>query len=97
MSWTEAQYDKVAAYLGYPITSDYLVKVTQKMDAITALSASAETRVASYLTELAAIETQIATARNSPGSALGQLKAEARRFTKLVSFGLNLEVHEDVW
>lgn len=97
MTWASVDQDQIMAYLGYPVTSDQIAKVQAKMNSLQMLSDEAVIRVQAYLAELLQIDGQIEVARNSPGSAYSQLKAEARRFTSLVSLALNLDVYYDTW
>mgnify|MGYP006910488322 CR=1 FL=1 len=97
MSFTSANKDQILAILGYPITADSMSLIDSKTAKVETASASAVTRVQGYLTELTAIEEELKTARDLPGSAFAQIKQEARRFTSLVSLALSLDIKTDAW
>lgn len=97
MAFTAAEKDKVAAFLGYPITSDNQSAIDDACSAVEGLSSDAVTRVQGYLTTLGTIDTEIATARTTVGSAVSQLQSQGRRFVALVAMSLNLEVRQDYY
>jgi hypothetical protein len=97
MPWNLDDKDKLMSALGYSITTENLDEVQLVMDNLDAIAPNAVTRVQSYLATLAAIETQITTARNATSGVLGQLKGEGRRYVNLVAIAMNLESRNDVY
>jgi hypothetical protein len=97
MSFNNSHKDAIAAYLGYAITAEHQSLISAACTTLESLSSDAETRVKDYLTTIAALDTEIATARLTVGSALGQLQTQGRRFISLVAIALNLEIRSDYY
>ncbi len=97
MAFTAAHIDSIMGFLGYPTNADQVTKFTALANAVTAASASAETRVIGYLTRLTAIQAQIDTAVNAVGSPYDQLKTEAQRYCYLISNSLGMEIKQKVF
>jgi hypothetical protein len=97
MPLTSPERDRILATLGYSITQDVLDNINQRVAILDSISPDAVTRIKAYLTEMTAIEAQIKTARDLPGSAIAQLKTEARRLTSLIALALSLDIRQDTW
>lgn len=97
MAFSAANKDAIAAYLGYSITSDNQTIIDNACSAVTALSSDAETRVISYLAQIAAIDAEIETARVTVGSAVGQLQSQGRRYIGMVAIALSLDIRSDYY
>jgi hypothetical protein len=97
MAWNAGDNDKLLSALGYPVTTDAIGEVQLMMDALQSSAPDTVTRVQTYLTALASIETQIATARNATSGVLGQLRGEGRRFTNLTSIATGLKQRNDIY
>lgn len=97
MAFTAGQRDAIAGYLGYAIISENQTLIQSACTTLTGLSADAELRVQSYLSELAQIDTEIETARVTVGSALSQLNGQGRRYCGLLAMTLNLEIRNDYY
>lgn len=97
MSFSAANKDAIAGYLGYSITSENQTLIDAATDLMESLSADGETRVKAYLTALGTIDTEIATARVTVGSAVSQLQSQGRRYISQVSIALNLQVRKDYY
>jgi len=97
MAWVSGDLDKLTAALGYPCTVEDIAAIQSAMDKLTALAPDTITRVQLYLTTIATIEGQIATARNATSGVLGQLRSEGRRFISLVAIALDIKPRNDVY
>jgi hypothetical protein len=96
MSFSEADRDTIMGYLAWKSDSESISTIQAALEQVETSSA-AETRVKAYLTAIAAIETQIATARNTVGSAYSQLLSEAQRLVYLIGNTLGVEVKRKVF
>ncbi len=96
MSFSTTERDAIMGYLAWPATDDSRMMFDTALSQVSADSA-AETRVKAILTAIAAIETQIDTARNTVGSAYTQLLAEGQRKVYQISNTLGLEVKRRVF
>ncbi len=96
MSFSDAEKDAIAGYMGISADTEEINRLNDAIAKVE-LVASAETRVKAILTKLAAIETQIDTARNSVGSAYSQLLSEAQRQVYLIGNTLGIKVERKVF
>lgn len=95
--WNGNDLDRILAALGFAVTTEAIERVQSRMNDLALSSATAVTRVQTYLAVLDEIEAQIETARNVAGSPLSQLRSEARRHAGLIARALNLTVQFDAW
>jgi alkyl hydroperoxide reductase subunit AhpC len=95
MALTTEQRDFIQASLGYPAHSDTDAAFSDAFDRVDA-SAATLARVVSIISELGAIYSQVATARNTAGSAYDQLLAEGQRLNYQLSNSLGVEVRQKI-
>lgn len=97
MSFSTTDRDNIMGYLGIPATEDQVLYVQGVLDTVE-LQADAETRIKDYLTTLASIDSQLATARNS-GSAMPyvQLRQEGDRLVRVLSASLGIMPMERIY
>jgi hypothetical protein len=94
MALSDSVKDFIEGSLGYPAAHPDTIAAFSDAFARINSSASAEARVTALVTELKAIQTQVATARNTPGSAIDQLLAEGQRLNYQLSNSLGVEVKQ---
>lgn len=97
MSFSTTDRDNIMGYLGIPATEDQVLYVQGVLDTVE-LQADAEARIKDYLTTLASIDSQLATARNS-GSAMPyvQLRQEGDRLVRVLSASLGITPMERIY
>jgi len=87
--------DHVLELLGIsPLDSHYRTKV---QSAIAQLGVDATARLNGYLSEVDLIQSSLVAERSALGGPYQQLKVEGRRFSKLISILLQIEIQGDVW
>lgn len=96
MAFTDAEKDSIQGYLGLPLDPETVARV-QAAIAFVEASSVAESRIRAYLTTIAAIETQIATARNTAGSPYSQLLSEAQRQVYMIANALGMRSDRKVF
>lgn len=97
MAFSPNDRDHIMGYLGLPITDEQVNYVQGVLTAVE-VQPAAVTRIQSYLSDLASIDSQIKTARNV-GSKLPyeQLLSEGDRLVRLLSASLGIDARAWVY
>lgn len=95
--FTDSNKDAIAAYLGYAVTEDNQALIASACVNVESLSSTAVARVQGYLTTLGTIDSELATARVTVGSAVGQLQGQGRRFISQLAIALDLDTRSDYY
>jgi hypothetical protein len=97
MPFSTSDRDKIMGFLGYAVTTENVNYVQGILTTVEGQSADAVTRVQGYLTKLAAIDSQIDTARNTAGGVYTQLLSEGQRNVGLLAFTLGIETKRNIY
>lgn len=97
MTFTPNDRDDIMGFLGIPVTEEQVNYVQGILTAVEVYP-DAVSRIRAYLSKLAAIDSQIETARNV-GSKMPyeQLLSEGDRYVRLLSASLDIDVKEWIY